>query len=131
MKRDPEDTRLNGPVRLCSHERERERERLTDIHIYTSVYIHDIYWFRGGVQLPSFLSSVGPSCVSFPYTCGLRGAIKLDSCQFSTGSCWIELLIEPCCYPDYAEWARAVLAREGDSTSLGPGVLFWETVTVT
>jgi hypothetical protein len=50
MKRDPEDTRENGPVRLCTHERarerERERERDAQTCLYTYVYIHDIYWLR-------------------------------------------------------------------------------------
>jgi hypothetical protein len=74
---------------------------------------------------PQLFGVVGTSCVSFPHTCGRRGASKSDSSQFSTGFGWIE----PRRYPDYAERAHAVLSREGGSTSLGPGVLFRETVT--
>ena len=94
------------------------------MQLYIYIFI-SIYWLGGEAQLPNFLASRGPSCVSFPYICGLRGAIKSDSSQFSTGSG----LIEPRHYPDYAERAPVVLSREGGSTSLGPGVLFRETVT--
>ena len=94
------------------------------MQLYIYIFI-SIYWLGGETQLPNFLASRGPFCVSFPYICGLRGAIKSDSSQFSTGSCWIE----PRRHPYYDQRAHAVLSREGGSTSLGPGVLFRETAT--
>ena len=78
------------------------------MQLYIYIFI-SIYWLGGETQLPNFLASRGPFCVSFPYICGLRGAIKSDSSQFSTGSCWIE----PRRHPYYDQRAHAVLSREG------------------
>ena len=69
-----------------------------------------IYIGQGvGLNSPIFWRRGEPPCVSSPYTCGGRRAIKSESSQFSTGSGWVD----PRRYPDYAERAHAVMSREG------------------